>query len=165
MKDFIKTVVSLTLVVVATLAVKIYVFTPVVVDGDSMFPTLQDRDVMILNKLEYRLSDVERFEIVVVLEEGEYLVKRVVGLPGETLEYSNNELIIDGEVIAEPYLDSGVETYDFGASTLADNEYFVVGDNRAYSRDSRLFGPITEDQIIGHTSQIVYPFDRFKNVE
>ncbi len=165
MKDFIKTLVSLVLVVVITLAVKIYVFTPVVVDGESMYPTLQDQDIMILNKVAYRLNDVNRFDIVVLLEDEEYLVKRIIGLPGETIEYSNNELIVNGKVVEENFLNEDTETYDFGSITLGENEYFVCGDNRTYSRDSRLFGPITEDQIIGHTSQIVFPFDRFQNVE
>lgn len=125
-----------------------------------MDPTLNDKDIMLLDEISYRFSDIERFDIVVVKEEDEYLIKRVIGLPGETVEYKNDKLYIDGKYVKEDFKHK--ETFDF-STTLGKDEYFIMGDNRTNSTDSRVFGPISRDKIMGKTSLTILPISRFGN--
>jgi signal peptidase I len=89
------------------------------------------------------------------------LIKRVVGVGGETIEIRDNTILIDGETLSEPYLPEGVNMADMAPRTLRDNEVFVMGDNRNGSVDSRRFGPIEVDQIVGRTFVRIWPFSRF----
>ena len=125
-----------------------------------MNPTLNDKDIMILDEISYRFSDIVRFDIVVVKEENEYLIKRIIGLPGEKIEYKDNKLYIDGKYVKEDF--KHMETMDF-STTLGEDEYFIMGDNRTNSTDSRIFGPISRDEIIGKTSLTILPISRFGN--
>ena len=125
-----------------------------------MNPTLNDKDIMILDEISYRFSEIERFNIVVVKEENEYLIKRIIGLPGEKIEYKDNKLYIDGKYVKEDF--KHMETMDF-STTLGEDEYFIMGDNRTNSTDSRIFGPISRDEIIGKTSLTILPISRFGN--
>lgn len=125
-----------------------------------MNPTLNDKDIMILNEISYGFSDIVRFDIVVVKEENEYLIKRIIGLPGEKIEYKDNKLYIDGKYVKEDF--KHMETMDF-STTLGEDEYFIMGDNRTNSTDSRIFGPISRDEIIGKTSLTILPISRFGN--
>ena len=125
-----------------------------------MNPTLNDKDIMILDEISYRFSEIERFNIVVVKEENEYLIKRIIGLPGEKIDYNDKKLYIDGKYVKEDF--KHMETMDF-STTLGEDEYFIMGDNRTNSTDSRIFGPISRDEIIGKTSLTILPISRFGN--
>ncbi len=125
-----------------------------------MFKTLHDGDIMILNIIGYRFSDVERFDIVVVDEGDEYLIKRVIGLPGETIEYRDNQLYVNGKKVKENY--SSEKTDDFKVKVSKDS-YFVLGDNRTNSLDSRYFGAFKRKKILGKTKLTIFPFNRFGN--
>ena len=149
----------LTAILVVVL-IKTFVVSPIRVNGASMDPTLNDKDIMLLDEISYRFSDIERFDIVVVKEEDEYLIKRVIGLPGETVEYKNDKLYIDGKYVKEDFKHK--ETFDF-STTLGKDEYFIMGDNRTNSTDSRVFGPISRDKIMGKTSLTILPISRFGN--
>lgn len=118
------------------------------VSGKSMYPTLDDGEVGIVNLIKARTGSIKRFDIVVVKSEylNEYIIKRVVGLPGETVEYNATKLYINGEVVDEPFI-SDVYTADSGPVTLEENEYFCVGDNRTNSIDSRSIGTIKSTEI------------------
>ena len=151
-----------------------FIINPIRVDGSSMHPTIEHGDVGFSNILSYKLFDVKRFDIVVVFEDSldEYVIKRVIGLPGETIQYKDNELYVNGKVVDEDFLD---ETYcnemsmlmndnftdDFGPTTLSENEYFIVGDNRPKSSDSRTFGAIDKSQIKSKDTFVLYPFSNF----
>lgn len=123
-------------------------FGVVKVSGKSMYPTLQDGEVGVVNLIKARTGAIKRFDIVVVKSDylNENIIKRVVGLPGETVEYNGTKLYINGEVVEEPFL-SAVYTADCSAVTLGDDEYFCVGDNRTNSIDSRLIGTIKSTEI------------------
>lgn len=147
-----------------------FVFTPIIVDGESMMPTLEDRDRMIVNKLSYVIGKPERFDIIVfhATKDKDY-IKRVIGLPGETVEYRDDTLYINGEAIEEPFLEhnkanllSGFETLTEPFKvTVPEGHLFVMGDNRRFSKDSRHIGPIPMEAVLGKTSFIYWPLEDF----
>ena len=159
-KGIIKEVIPYLVIIICVLLVKQFVVSPIQVNGDSMDPTLQDGDLMILNKLSYKLGSINRFDIVVIDKEDTYIIKRVIGLPGEKIEYKDNKLYINDEEIEEGFLPSGKVTMDF-VTQVGKNCYFVMGDNRQISLDSRELGCFEMDQIKGKTSLSFFPFDRF----
>ncbi|MBC5635942.1 signal peptidase I [Ornithinibacillus sp. BX22] len=151
--------------------VRTFLFTPIIVDGPSMQPTLHDRDQMIVNKFLYNFNEPERFDIVVFhANDQKDFIKRVIALPGEHVAYKDNILYINGQPIKENFLhDKEVWTYNFeleeltgNYSTVPEGYVFVLGDNRTNSTDSRILGPIPMDQIVGKASVIYWPFDRFE---
>ena len=149
-----------------------FLIRPVRVEGDSMYPTLHDGSVGFSNILTLRLQGLQRFDIAIVYieERDEYLVKRVIGLPGETVEVREDQLLINGEVVEEPFLDGeyrasqsreGSFTADFGPVTLGMDEVFLMGDNRPYSSDSRRYGAFKLDQIKAKDVVVLFPFQWF----
>ena len=159
-KNYIKEFLPYFMIILVVVLIKTFVVSPIRVNGASMDPTLNDKDIMLLDEISYRFSDIERFDIVVVKEEDEYLIKRVIGLPGETVEYKNDKLYIDGKYVKEDFKHK--ETFDF-STTLGKDEYFIMGDNRTNSTDSRVFGPISRDKIMGKTSLTILPISSFGN--
>ena len=148
-------------IILAIVLIRTFIVTPVRVNGTSMHPTLKDGEIMILNKIDYVFNDIERFDIVVVKTDHNKLIKRVIGLPGETLKYENNTLYIDGEEIEEPYLKEPTEDFnieELNYEKLPEDCYFVMGDNRDNSNDSRLLGCIPKKDIEGSSSLVIYPF-------
>ena len=154
-----KEILSYVVILIIVLLVKIYVVSPIRVNGDSMYNTLHDKDIMILNEFIYRFNDIKRFDIVVVEEEGELLIKRVIGLPGEKIKCVDGNIYINDMKIDDKY--SYSETNDFSAVTIEKDKYFVMGDNRKVSLDSRIYGTYTKRDIKGKASFTIYPFDRF----
>ena len=159
-------------VVAAALAfvVRTFIFEPVRVDGASMMNTLVNNDFMIATKFDYLLGDPERFDIVICdypnTDDGKYRVKRVIGLPGETVELVAGELYIDGEHIEQDFDMTPNEAY-FGPYTVPPGHYFVMGDNRNNSKDSRsaMVGALARSQVKGHVRAVVFPFGRFRLME
>jgi len=147
------------LIIIAVLLIKHFVFTNVMVHGDSMYPTLHNKDIMILNKISMKTGKIKRFDIVVVDAMNEKIIKRVIGLPGETVEYKDGKLYIDGKETEDKYNDG--KTLDFTEVALGDDEYFVLGDNRAISVDSRRLGAIPKKKILGKAKLVIFPFTRF----
>ena len=140
------------------------------VKGSSMYNTLEDGYFGFSDLLGYRLTGLKRFDIVIVYlaEKKEYLIKRVIGLPGETVEYRNNQLYINGEPVEEPFLDEsytstypGSFTGDFKTEKLGEDEYFCMGDNRPHSSDSRYYGAFHKSDIVSKGVFVVYPFKGF----
>ena len=163
---FIKEYSSYVLCIVGVLFFKDFFFAPVLVDGDSMYSTLHSSDVMILNKISKRIDGFKRFDIVVVEENNKYLIKRIIGLPGETVEYIDNKLYIDGKYVEEKFLKDDVITNDYKLEfKIPENFYFVMGDNRPVSFDSRRMGCFSIDRIKGKANLTVFPFSRFGNKE
>lgn len=162
------------------LIIRYVFFTPIVVDGESMMPTLKNGDRMIVNKIGYKIGEPDRFDIVVFhAPEGKDYIKRVIGLPGDHIEYKDDQLYINGEPIDEPYLDEyksqiteGTLTQDFTLEEIDPNlevvpegYVFVMGDNRRYSKDSRHIGVVSQDEIIGDTSIVFWPLSEMKIVD
>ncbi|MGL5979012.1 MAG: signal peptidase I [Erysipelotrichaceae bacterium] len=147
-----------------------FIAKPIRVDGESMYPTLKDNEAGISNVIGVLLNQIDRFDVVIVYEEhtGNYWVKRIVGLPGETVSYKDEQLYINGKAVDEPFLDTayvadtiaskGYFTQDFTEITLGSDEYFLLGDNRPNSSDSRYRGAFHRDDIVAKDVLIVYPF-------
>ena len=142
---------------------------PTYVNGSSMYPLLKDGEIGITNIIGIYIDDVERFDVVSVYDqhENKNLIKRVIGLPNETLEYKNGILYINGKKVKEDFLDKTYVkkqtnngkipyTTDYGPITLKDDEYFLCGDNRRISKDSRESGPFEKEQIIGKDFFILF---------
>lgn len=150
----------------AALLVRAFVLQQFAVSGYSMISTLHDGDRVLVNKLSYRLHDPRRGDVVVLktLENASErdLIKRVVALPGETVEYRSCVLYIDGREVVEPYLDPAVVTstscgQPYAPNVVPDDTVFVMGDNRPGSKDSRSLGPITYDNLIGRAFVVIWP--------
>lgn len=160
-----KEVISYVLIIAAVILIRTFVVSPVRVDGESMLPTLENGEVLLLKKFD---KSIERFEIVVINYSGTKIIKRVIGLPGESVEYIDNVLYINKEKVEENFID--VNTADFSLSKIdfeiiPDNYYFVVGDNRNNSADSRVLGLISSDDILGTVSFSIFPFKNFGKIE
>lgn len=148
-------------VILAIILIRTFVITPVRVNGTSMYSTLNDGEIMILNKLDYKFNDIERFDIVVVKTDSNKIIKRVIGLPGETIRYVDNTLYINDKKIDESYLKDKTDDFDLqelGYDRIPDDCYFVLGDNRDNSSDSRVIGPVKKSQIEGSASLVLFPF-------
>lgn len=137
--------------------VRVFLIQPFIVRGASMEPNFYDREYLVIDEISYRFREPVRGDIVVFRyprDPSQYFIKRVIGLPGETVEIENGQVKIVndahplGDVLAEPYLD-GEQTIGTKRFVLNPDEYVVLGDNRDYSLDSRAFGPITKDEIVG----------------
>lgn len=157
----IKNLIPYIIIIVVVILVRTFIATPVRVNGTSMYPTLKGNEIMLLNKL----GHIDRYDIVVLKKDGrdDNLIKRIIGLPGETVEIMDNQVYINDKKIDDKY-GYGV-TYNIDKITLKDDEYFILGDNRAISLDSRVFGTIHKSEIKGTTNFIMYPFKSFGKVE
>lgn len=159
-KNIKKELIEYLIIILVVLFIRFFIITPIKVQQKSMFPTLNPNDIMILDKISLKLGNIERFDIVVIKYEKEYLIKRVIGLPGEIIEYKEGKLYVNGKQIPETFI--RVNTADFKLEEkIKDDNYFLVGDNRNNSTDSRAFGSINKKDIVGKTSLIVFPFNRF----
>ncbi|HET9772567.1 MAG TPA: signal peptidase I [Acidimicrobiia bacterium] len=156
------------ILVAASLAVALFVrgflIQAFYIPSESMVPTLVKNDRVLVNKLSYKLHDVHRGDIVVfkappgaATAQVKDLIKRVVGLPGETIEGRNGGIVIDGKPLDEPYLPPDVRSRDFPPEKVPPNKIYVLGDNRQDSRDSTFFHAIDEDAIIGRAFVKIWP--------
>ncbi|WP_243386832.1 signal peptidase I [Bacillus kexueae] len=164
---------ALAIAIVLAVVIRSFFFAPIVVDGQSMMPTLKDQDHMIVNKIGTRIGDIERFDIVVfhATEEKDY-IKRVIGLPGDRIEYKDDTLYVNGQPMDEPYLEQykkevidGPLTEPFVVEEVPEGELFVMGDNRRFSKDSRHIGTISIEEVMGKTSLIYWPLNEIGIVE
>lgn len=166
--DWIKT---LTIVILLSLLLTNFVIQRNTVKGRSMFPTLKNGDELFVEKVSRYFGALNRGDIITVdthgldLQDPNRVIKRIVGMPGEHVEIRDGKVYIDGQALYEPYLQEGTVTEVRNASyqdvQLADNEYFCLGDNRSGSKDSRTFGPVPADHVLGKLLLRFYPFDRF----
>ena len=166
-REIMEWIVTIAVAVVLAFIVRTFIFEPVRVDGSSMLNTLTDRDYMIATKFDYLLGNPQRFDIVICnypnTDDGMYRVKRVIGLPGETVLLRDGKLYVNDEELAQDF-DMGSPTENFGPYTVPENCYFVLGDNRSNSKDSRyaLVGALDRSMIKGHVRAVVFPFSDAK---
>lgn len=170
--------------------IKTFLVQPFYIPSESMIPTIQVNDRVMVNKLTTRFGQPDRFDVVVFTDPAapereesffqavrraileavgvsvreEDLIKRVIGLPGETITVRNNMVHIDGVPLEEPHLPPGVRMPDYGPVTLGPDEIFLMGDNREFSMDSRVFGPIPIDDVIGEAFMIIWPPSRISGL-
>lgn len=169
-KEILKTVLTYVGIILIVILIRIFLVDPVRVDGRSMNTTLKNGEIMLLNKIVYRKGEIKRFDIVVIDQGDNYIIKRVIGLPGETIEYKNNELYINGKKIEDPYPSTKTDNFsieDVGHTKIPGDTYFVMGDNRRDSLDSRYpsVGVIKKEHILGRARFIIWPLNRFGSVK
>lgn len=171
-KNMVKEVLSMALYIAVVLGITFlivrYVGQRTQVEGQSMENTLFDGDNLIVDKISYRFTDPKRFDIIVFpyhYKEDTYYIKRIIGLPGETVQIRDGEIYIDGTLLEEDYGKETMLTSGRAADQiqLGEDEYFVLGDNRNHSEDSRFddVGNIERSEIIGRAFIRIWPFERF----
>lgn len=158
---------TIVLVLLSAILVRAFIAQPFVVQGRSMEPSFHSQEYLVVDKLRYRLGEPARGDVVVFRapeDMSQNYIKRVIGLPGETIMIANNELFINGEQLREPYLDEALKRLHATLTleqTLGNNEYFVLGDNRDSSSDSRVWGALPRENILGKAVLVVFPFADF----
>lgn len=166
--EFLKDAFKYIIVIVIVFLLFIFVVGLQQVVGPSMEPTLTEGNVVIVNKLTYHLKDIGRNDIVVIMQDEKYMVKRVVGLPGESVEYKDNYVYVNGEKFKESFIDldkvhtNDFSTKDLGYEIIPEGKYLVLGDNRENSLDSRDYGLVDRKEIVGRAWIRIWPFSQVK---
>ncbi|OGN14891.1 MAG: signal peptidase I [Candidatus Yanofskybacteria bacterium RIFCSPHIGHO2_02_FULL_43_22] len=155
------------------LPIRYYLVQPFFVKGASMESNFEDGDYLLIDEISYRFTEPARGDVIVFRypeDRSQFFIKRIIGLPGETIEVKNNKVMIyntestDGLVLVEGYLDTNQETLGNLLVRLDDNEYFVLGDNRLASSDSRRWGPVNKTLITGKAFLRAWPFNKFDKI-
>ena len=164
MKNFWKEAKDYIIIILVVLFIRTFIVTPAIVEGSSMDNTLKDGQLVLINKYIYRFDEIKRFDIVVVRnsEDGDKIIKRVIGLPNEVIQYSENRLYINGNLVETDF--SLGNTGNFKIVTEED-EYFVLGDNREVSKDSRVLGNFDKKDILGRVKIRLFPFNKIGKIE
>lgn len=162
----VKEILPYIVIVLVVVLIRSFIVTPVRVQGSSMVPTLHDKEILLLKKYD---KSYKRFDIVVLNKDGNKLIKRVIGLPGEHIAYKENRLYVNGEEVKEPFLPENLEFPDFdtillGSEKVPEGYLLVLGDNRNNSTDSRIFGFIKKEEITGTTSFRLFPFHKIGGI-
>ena len=192
-QEILSWILTILVAVVAALLIRSFIFEPVRVDGHSMDDTLADGEIMLVTKFDYsttwlsffwqddeakeaapRLAvggNPQRFDVVICRYPGRgdvNFVKRVIGLPGDTVELRNGYLYVNGEKYDEPYINDAYRSgmlNDFQPYTVPEGKFFVMGDHRNNSNDSRSVGPIDRTMIVGHVRRVLFPFSGWRSVQ
>lgn len=167
--DWIK---SIALAMIVVLCIHHFIFNFSIVSGHSMEPTFQGGERLFVNKIRYIIGAPDHGDIVILRDpeptepDKQYLVKRVIGVPGDHIEVRNHEVLLNGEELSESYTDVAVEGGDLFAQTVPSGHYFVMGDNRHLnsSKDSRYFGMVPIELIEGRADYIIWPITRMKSL-
>ena len=165
MKELIE---SIVIAIVLAIIIRTFLFEPFWIPSRSMEPTLQISDRIIVTKFSYWLSEPKRGDVVVFeypLDTSKDDVKRVIGLPGEKIEIRDSKLYINDILVEEPYLPTELKFPDFGPVEVPENAYFMMGDNRNNSIDSRDWGFVERELLIGKSQFIYWPLDRIGRVK
>ena len=151
------------------LIIIVFLYQPVKVEGTSMAPLLSDQERIFINKFVYRFEPIQRGDVVVFwypMDPTKSFIKRVVGLPGETVEIRQGVVYVNGKSLAEPYVPPQYEDLsDFGPLRIQDGKFFVMGDHRISSNDSRVFGAVESRYIYGRAVFAYWPVDHFGSLE
>ena len=167
---FLNEIIPYIVIVIAVIIIRSYIVTPVIVRGDSMDYTLKDGQILFLSKISYRLHDIKRYDIIVINEEKDLIIKRVIGLPGDKVEYIDNKLYINNHKVKDDY---GIgNTSDFTLEDICEinddrcngkipsGMYLALGDNREVSADSRVKGLFSKNKILGKATLRIWPITK-----
>ncbi len=182
-KDMVLEYMPYVIIIVFVVLIRTFIATPIKVNGSSMSPTLYNGDHMLLYKLTPKTRGIKRFDIVVISTDSGKLIKRVIGLPGEKIRYEITKddeereiatLYINGEAVEENFITDEAKNATCVIDTkicngedveIPDGEYYVMGDNRINSKDSRMIGTVDKKNISGTTQLILFPFNRIGKVK
>ena len=168
-REVISWIITIAAAVAVALLIRTLLFEPIRVDGESMTNTLQDNQIVIATKPEYLMGNYHRGDIVICQYPGRgstLFVKRLIALPGDTLEIVHGTVFINGLEVDESNIDINIPwPYDYPRVTMQEDQYFVMGDNRGNSNDSRRVGPISSKMIKGHVTFSIWPFSTFGSVK
>ena len=164
-KNIIKELIPYIVIILVVVSIRSFIVTPIKVNGDSMVPTLKDGEILLLKKYD---RTFERFDIIVFTYNQSRLIKRVIGLPGDYVEYRDDNLYINGKKIKENFVKNS-KTKDFKMEDIeldkvSEGCYFVMGDNRNNSTDSRMIGEVCKEDIKGSTNFSLLPFNKFGKI-
>lgn len=150
------------------LVIIVFLYQPVKVEGTSMIPLLHDQERIFINKYIYKYEPIRRGDVVVFWyprDRNKSFIKRVIALPGETVEIRGGRVYVEGQLIEEPYVPpQHADSTNFGPLRVRAGEYFLMGDHRSSSNDSRVFGPVPEELIYGKAVFAYWPMDRFGSI-
>lgn len=176
MNKFLKEWIPYIIIALVVIFIRSYIVTPVIVRGDSMDTTLKDGQVLFLSKISYKLENIKRFDIVVIRDDdNDLIIKRIIGMPGDYVEYKNNKLYINYKEVDDKYAFG--ETGDFKLKEICEirndeckrkipeGKYLALGDNREVSADSRVKGLFDKEQILGKTTLRIWPLNKIKVVK
>ena len=164
------------IIVIVVILIRSYIVTPVIVRGDSMDDTLEDSQILFLSKISYRLHQIKRYDIIVIKDiDDDLIIKRVIGKPGDVVEYKDETLYVNGKKVKENYTKG--DTSDFTLDEICNingdkckgkipkGKYLALGDNRAVSADSRVKGLFDKKQILGKATLRIWPLTKIKIVK
>ena len=163
----IKEILSYVLIILVIVLIRCFIVTPVRVDGNSMSPTLKNGEILLLKKFD---KSIERFDIVVIKHNNDRLIKRVIGLPGEYIEYKENKLFVNGKFVKENFRHETTDNFELVEligeyMKIPKDKYLVLGDNRINSLDSRYIGLIDKKKITGSVTTRLFPFDKIGKIK
>jgi len=182
MKKILKEILPYAVILIVVVLIRTFLITPITVVGSSMVPTLHNGELLLLSKISYKLHDIDRFDVVVIKED-DWIIKRVIGLPGEDVFYKDGRLYIDGVLVEDKYGDGettdfdlndiciaglsnkNIDKFDCPFDKIPEGYYLVLGDNRDISKDSRSVGLIKEVEIKGKAVVRFWPIKKISIVK
>lgn len=162
--EFLKDMFKYIIIIAVIVLIRVYILTTTEIVGDSMNPGLKDADILLVDQITKRFKEYNRFDIIIFEQKSSYLTKRVIGLPGEKIKYIDGKLYVDNQLVEEPFKING-STSDIEEIVVPKNSYYVLGDNRINSKDSRSYGPIEDKRIIGKSFFRIWPIKKMQTVK
>lgn len=164
MKKIIKELYPYVIIIIIVVLIRTFIVTPVIVSGNSMKPNLNNGELLLVRKIGYNEKTIKRFDIVVIKEDNDEIIKRIIGMPGEHISYKNNKLYVNDKLVSEDYVHLTTDDFNLEeictCSIIPDGKYLVLGDNRPISKDSRVIGLIDIDDIIGEAIFRLWPISK-----
>lgn len=168
MKKIIKELYPYVIIIVVVVLIRSFIITPVIVSGNSMKPNFNDGELLLVRKIGYNEKVVERFDVVVIREDNDEIIKRIIGMPGEHISYKNNKLYVNDKLVSEDYTHLATDDFNLEevctCSSIPDGKYLVLGDNRPISKDSRVIGLIDIDDIVGKAVFRLWPISKIGSI-
>ena len=171
MKGFLREFIPYIIIIIVVVFIRSYIITPIIVRGDSMYDTLKDGEILFLSKIHYRVKDINRYDIIVIKDkDDDFIIKRVIGLPGDNIEYKDDVLYINGAPEDVSFTDDVTEDFTLDEiceitntkcnGKIPKNMYLALGDNRDVSADSRIKGLFSRKQILGKAIVRIWPLNK-----
>ena len=168
MNKQIKEILPYIIIIIVVVLIRSFIITPIIVSGDSMKPNLHNKEILLERKIGYNSTSIKRFDIVVIKNDNEEIIKRIIGMPGEHISYKNNKLYVNDKFMGTNF--NYRDTNDFNleeicsCTSIPEGKYLVLGDNRPISKDSRIIGLVDEKDILGKAVYRIWPISKFGDI-